>query len=85
MPGYYEARKQYTLRKFLTDEHHRHKGYDKNALKLAAAYSIQTFGVSEIYAAAAPCNKIAKRLYSPVGFEATGVTENNTEQTKFTC
>lgn len=34
MLGYYEAKKQYTLWKFLIDKNHQNKGYGKEALQL---------------------------------------------------
>ena len=38
MMGYYEAKKQYTLWKFLIDKNQQNKGYGREALKLGMAY-----------------------------------------------
>ena len=83
MLGYYEARKQYTLWKFLIDEQYQNKGYGRKALQLAIDYLIDTFNVTEIFTGVALGNETAKHLYSSVGFEATGLVENNMEEMKY--
>ena len=83
MLGYYEARKQYTLWKFLIDERYQNKGYGRKALQLAIDYLIDTFNVTEIFTGVALGNETAKHLYSSVGFEATGLVENNMEEMKY--
>lgn len=84
MLGYYEARKQYTLWKFLIDECYQSKGYGRKALQLAIDYLVDTFDVTEIFTGVSLGNKIAKHLYNSVGFEATGVIEDNMEEMKYT-
>ena len=84
MLGYYEARKQYTLWKFLIDEQYQNKGYGRKALQLAIDYLIDTFNVTEIFTGVALGNETAKHLYMSVGFEATGVVEDNMEEMKYT-
>lgn len=83
MLGYYEARKQYTLWKLLIDEQHQNKGYGRKALQLAIDYLIDNFNVTEIFTGVALGNETAKHLYSTVGFEATGLVEDNMEEMKY--
>ncbi|MBQ5317660.1 MAG: GNAT family N-acetyltransferase [Oscillospiraceae bacterium] len=83
MLGYYEARRQYTLWKFLIDERYQNKGYGRKALQLAIDYLIDTFDVSEIFTGVSLGNETAKHLYASVGFEATGVVEDNMEEMKY--
>ncbi|MBQ3161743.1 MAG: GNAT family N-acetyltransferase [Oscillospiraceae bacterium] len=83
MLGYYEARKQYTLWKFLIDERYQNKGYGRKALQLAIDYLIDTFEVTEIFTGVSLGNETAKHLYASVGFEATGVVEDNMEEMKY--
>ncbi len=82
MLGYYEAKKQYTLWKFLIDKNHQNKGYGKEALQLGIMYLRDNFGVSEICTGVALGNEKAKRLYSSIGFKETGLIENNMEEMK---
>ena len=84
MLGYYEARKQYTLWEFLIDEQYQNKGYGRKALQLAIDYLIDNFNITEIFTGVALGNETAKHLYSSVGFEATGVVEDNMEEMKYT-
>jgi len=83
MLGYYEERKQYTLWKFLIDERYQNKGYGRKALLLAIDYLIDSFEVTEIFTGVSLCNETAKHLYASVGFEATGVVEDNMEEMKY--
>lgn len=76
MLGYYEAKKQYTLWKFLIDERYQHKGYGREALKLAIKYLIDSFNVAEIFTGVAFGNDVAKALYRSVGFEETGEADD---------
>lgn len=85
MLGYYEVREQYTLWKFLIDEHYQNKGYGRNALQLAVNYLIENFGVSEIFTGVSLGNEIAKHLYTSVGFSTTGLVENNMEEMRYVC
>lgn len=85
MLGYYEARKQYTLWKFLIDERYQNKGYGRKALELALNYLVNSFSINEIFTGVAIGNEIAKHLYSSVGFKTTGLVENNMEEMKYTC
>ena len=72
MLGYYEAKSQYTLWKFLIDERYQNKGYGRSALKLAIEYLIENFNVSEIYTGVAFKNYLARDLYYSMGFRETG-------------
>jgi len=84
MLGYYEARKQYTLWKFLIDKNHQNKGYGREALKQGIMYLKDNLGVREIYTGVALGNEKAKYLYSSIGFKETGLIENNMEEMKIT-
>lgn len=75
MMGYWEAKQQYT-RKFLIDKRYQHKGYGKEALRLATEYLVDQFHVSEIYLGVDVNNKIAKKMYHSFGFRETGVVDN---------
>lgn len=83
MLGYYEARNQYTLWKFLIDKLHQNKGYGREALKQGIAYLKDTFNTKEIYTGVSVGNAVAKHLYSSVGFVATGLVEENMEEMKY--
>ena len=85
MFGYYEAREQYTLWKFLIDERYQNKGYGREALKQGIASLKETFNVREIYTGVALGNKIAKHLYDSVGFKETGRVEDNMEEMRLIC
>ena len=82
MMGYYEAKKQYTLWKFLIDKRWQDKGYGREALKQGIKYLVDRFGVSEIYTGVALGNETAKHLYSSIGFKETGLVEDNMEEMK---
>lgn len=77
MLGYYEDRKQYTLWKFLIDKEYQQNGYGKDALKQGIKYLIDKFNVKEVYTGVASENEVAKHLYSSIGFEETGLIEDN--------
>ena len=83
MLGFYQARKQYTLWKFLIDERYQNKGYGRKALQLAIDYLINTFDVTEIFTGVSLANETAKHLYTSIGFVATGVVEDNMEEMKY--
>ena len=80
MFGYYEAKNQYTIWKFLIDERHQSKGYGRAALRQGIIFLKNKFGVREIYLGVTVGNERAKRLYMSVGFRETGVVENNMEE-----
>lgn len=80
MLGYYEARNQYTLWKFLIDEQHQNKGYGREALKLGITYLREQLGAKEVYTGVSLGNEAAKHLYSSVGFEITGLVEDGMEE-----
>ena len=80
MMGYYEAKDYYTLWKFLIDKKFQGKGYGRRALKLGMDFLRDKFHVSEIYTGVAPGNAVAKGLYLSMGFEETGLFENNMEE-----
>lgn len=83
MMGYYEAKKQYTLWKFLIDKSQQDKGYGREALKQGIKYLQDKFGVSEIYTGVALGNAKAKHLYASIGFKETGLVEDNMEEMRF--
>ena len=85
MLGYYEAREQYTLWKFLIDKNHQNKGYGREALKQGIIYLKDKFGVREIYTGVSLGNESAKHLYSSIGFMETGFVEDNMEEMKLIC
>lgn len=85
MMGYYEVRNQYTLWEFLIDKKYQNKGYGRQALLLGIDYVIKQFGAKEIYTGVLVGNEVAKKLYCSVGFESTGVEENNMEELKLCC
>lgn len=82
MMGYYEARKQYTLWKFLIDKNYQNRGYGGEALKQGVQYLIDNYDVEEIYTGVSVGNGKAKRLYSAIGFKETGIIENGMEEMK---
>ena len=83
MLGYYENSKQYTLWKLLIDKEHQRKGYGKDALKQGIVYLIEKFDVKEVYTGVALGNEVAKHLYSSIGFEETGLIEDNMKEMKY--
>lgn len=85
MLGYYEEKKQYTLWKFLIDKNYQNQGYGKIALKKGIEYLTDTFDAKEIYVGVSSENVIAKQLYSSVGFKATELVENDTEEMRYIC
>jgi len=85
MMGFYEFRNQYTLWKFMIDKQHQNKGYGREALKQGITYLKDKFGAKEIYTGVSLGNEIAKHLYNSVGFEATGVVEDNMEEMRYVC
>ena len=85
MLGYYEAKNQYTLWKFLIDKQYQNMGYGRKALQLGVRYLMETYGAGEIYTGVALGNQVAKHLYSSFGFDQTGVIEDNMEEMRFVC
>ena len=83
MLGYYEARNQYTLWKFLIDKKYQNKGYGREALIQGIQYLKNRFGAEEVYTGVKPENENAKHLYRSVGFEATGLVENDMEEMRY--
>lgn len=84
MLGYYEARNQYTLWKFLIDKKYQNKGYGKEALKQGIQYLKNTFLAKEIYTGVSVGNEQAKHVYQSLGFVETGLVEEGMEELKFT-
>ena len=82
MLGFYEARNQYTLWKFLIDEKFQNKGIGRKALKLALIYLRDNLQANEVYTGVSLGNEKAKHLYISEGFEPTGLIENNMEELK---
>lgn len=72
MLGYYEAKNQYTLWKFMIDERYQNRGYGRTALKLGMQYLVDRFQVKEVYTAYESSNRIASDLYASFGFVETG-------------
>ena len=85
MLGYYEARNQYTLWKFLIDKKYQNKGYGKEALKKGIQYLQNTFHAKEIYTGVSVGNEQAKHVYKSLGFAETGLVENGMKEMKWTC
>ena len=77
MLGYYQARNQYTLWKFLIDKQYQKKGYGKEALMRGIAYLVEKFNAREIYTGVLLGNETAKHLYASVGFVETGRVEDH--------
>lgn len=84
MLGYYEARNQYTLWKFLIDKKYQNKGYGKEALKKGIQYLQNTFHAKEIYTGVSVGNEQAKHVYKSLGFAETGLVEDGMEELKLT-
>ena len=82
MLGYYEARNQYTLWKFLIDKKYQNKGYGKEALKQGIQYLQSTFYAKDIYTGVSVGNEQAKHVYKSFGFVETGLVENGMEEMK---
>ena len=80
MMAYYEVKQYYTLWKFMIDKNHQHKGYGRKALELGIKFLEDKFAANEIYTGVAPGNDVAKGLYLSMGFEETGLFENNMEE-----
>lgn len=80
MMGYYAAKDYYTLWKLLIDRKYQGRGYGRKALQLGLAFLEERFGVTEVYTGVAPGNETAKALYHSMGFEDTGLFENNMEE-----
>lgn len=85
MLGYYESRNQYTLWKFLIDKQYQNKGYGREALKQGIAYLKERFDAAEIFTGVALGNETAKHLYKSVGFQETGMIEDNMEEMRYIC
>ncbi|MBE5793313.1 MAG: GNAT family N-acetyltransferase [Clostridiales bacterium] len=85
MFGYYEARRQYTLWKFLIDQRYQGRGYGRAALMKGIAYMKETFAIKELYTGVSLGNAAAKQLYRSVGFAETGLVEDGMEEMKYTC
>ena len=83
MMGYYEAKNQYTLWKFLIDKNHQGKGYGREALIKGIKYLEDRFGIREIYTGVALGNERAKHLYRSIGFKETGLVEDNMEEMRY--
>ena len=84
MLGYYEARNQYTLWKFLIDKKCQNKGYGTEALKQGIQYLQNTFHAKEIYTGVSVGNGQAKHVYKSLGFAETGLVEYGMEELKKT-
>ena len=85
MMGYYEAKNQYTLWKFLIDKKYQNKGYGTDALKMGISYIKEKFGAMEIYTGVSLGNDKAKHLYRSLGFQETGIIQDNMQEMKYIC
>ena len=83
MMGYYEAKNQYTLWKFLIDKNQQGKGYGREALIKGIKYLKDRFGIREIYTGVVLGNERAKHLYRSIGFKETGLVEDNMEEMRY--
>lgn len=70
----------YTLWKFLIDHRYQGKGYGREALRLAIRYAAETLHADALYTGVILGNERAQALYRSVGFEATGLVENNMQE-----
>lgn len=82
MLGYYEARNQYTLWKFMIDRRWQGRGIGEASLRLGIAYLKEQLGATEIYTGVVPENRAAVRLYEKLGFRETGLYENGMQEMK---
>ena len=80
MMGYYEAKKYFTLWKFMIDSRYQNKGYGRKAIELGIQYLREQFDISEIYTGVIPGNNKAKELYESIGFKETGLVESGMEE-----
>ena len=63
--------------KLMIDEKYQNKGYGKKAVRLGIDYLVNRFNVKEIYTAYYATNRIARNLYTSIGFRETGeIVEN---------
>lgn len=85
MLGWYEARRQHTLWKFMMDERYQGKGLGREALLLGLAYLKEELGAREIYTGVSIGNHAAQSLYRSVGFAETGLEENGMIEMRRTC
>lgn len=72
MLGYYQIKNQYTVWKLLIDEQYQHRGYGREAMKLAIKYIKEHFQAKEVYLAVSKGNTAAEKLYTSLGFRKTG-------------
>ena len=82
MLGYYEARKQYTLWKFMINHRWQQQGIGRRALELGVAFLKDQLDAKEIYTGVVPENTAAARLYEQLGFRETGLYENGMKEMK---
>ena len=85
MMGYYEEKAYYTLWKLLIDRNCQRRGYGRKALELGIAFLKERFRVNEIYTGVSPGNTAARSLYHSLGFQDTGLTENNMDELCLKC
>ena len=82
MLGYYEARNQYTLWKFMIDHRRQGQGIGEEALMLGIAFLRERFCAKAVYTGVVPENTAAIRLYGKLGFRDTGLFENGMKEMK---
>lgn len=73
------AKGNYNLWRLMIDKNYQHKGYGKEALRLALEF-IKTFPCGEAeycWLSYEPENKLARHLYYSFGFVETGETDDN--------
>ena len=80
MMGYYEEKQYYTLWKLLIDRKYQGRGYGRAALELGIAFLKEQFRANEVYTGVLRENQAARNLYRSVGFQETGLFENNMEE-----
>ncbi len=85
MMAYYEAKQYYTLWRFLIGRRYQNRGFGRETLIQGTAFLKDRFDADAIYTGVVPENKTAKHLYSPVGFEYTGMTEFGMEKMCLSC
>ena len=76
MLGYYEARNQYTLWKFLIDKKYQNKGYGKEATRMVLDAMKADGKYNKVVLCYLEGNEAAKKLYEKFGFVETDRDED---------
>ena len=60
----------------MIDARYQKRGYGEAALRLAIEYLYKEFGISEVFTSFVPDNIVAEKLYTCIGFNRTGETDD---------